>query len=70
VKAASLELVEKREGYNEQAFEEMFKVFFERLCFYAITILKDDEVAREAVQFVFCKLWEKRDDKKAKREVV
>ncbi len=44
----------------EQEFEEVFKTNFKGLYAYAITILKDDVMAEEIVQNVFCRLWEKR----------
>ncbi len=48
-------------GISTQAFEEVFKSHFKALYAYAYTILKEDIMAEEMVQKVFCKLWEKKD---------
>jgi RNA polymerase sigma-19 factor, ECF subfamily len=45
---------------GEQAFEDVFKTNFKRLHAYAFTIIKDDIMAEEIVQNVFCRLWEKK----------
>lgn len=50
---------------GEQAFEQIFKSNFKNLHAYAYTIIKDDIMAEEIVQNVFCRLWEK----KAKVEI-
>jgi len=44
-----------------QAFEQVFKSNFKNLHAYAYTIIKDDIMAEEIVQNVFCRLWEKKD---------
>ena len=49
-----------REG-NESAFEQVFKEYFKRLHAYAFTFLKDEVMAEEVVQNIFCRIWEKRD---------
>ncbi|MBS0031881.1 RNA polymerase sigma-70 factor [Chitinophaga sp. 22321] len=41
--------------------EQYFHTWYERLHRYAFTILKDNDDAKDAVQAVFLKLWEKRD---------
>lgn len=45
-------------------FESLFKENFRALHAYAITILRDEAMAEEIVQQVFCKLWERRDSLK------
>lgn len=45
-----------------QAFEHYFYLHFEGLHRYAYTLLTDNETARDAVQHVFLKLWEKREE--------
>lgn len=45
---------------TDAAFELFFKENFKALNSYAFTILKDEEMAEEMVQNVFCKLWEKK----------
>jgi RNA polymerase sigma-70 factor (ECF subfamily) len=46
---------------RESDFEKIFKKHFKGLHAYACTILKDDIMAEEMVQNVFCRLWEKTD---------
>jgi RNA polymerase sigma-70 factor (ECF subfamily) len=45
----------------EQVFEQVFKSHFKQLHAYALTILREDEVAEEITQNVFYKLWNKKD---------
>jgi RNA polymerase sigma-70 factor (ECF subfamily) len=45
---------------DEGTFESVYKHFLKPLHVYAITILKDEEVARGMVQNIFLKLWERR----------
>jgi len=49
---------------SQKAFERLFKDHFKNLHAYAYTFLKDDEMAEEVVQNVFCRIWEKRDQLK------
>lgn len=49
-----------REG-SESAFELVFKEYFKRLHAYALSFIKDSEMAEEIVQNVFCRIWEKRE---------
>jgi RNA polymerase sigma-70 factor (ECF subfamily) len=42
------------------AFEKVFKSHFKSLHSYAYTIVKDEMVAEEMVQNVFCKIWERK----------
>lgn len=44
------------------AFEKLFRLFYERLCNYALGILKEDAQAEEVVQEVFVGIWQKRDE--------
>lgn len=50
-----------RQG-DEKAFEQTFRKFYERLCSYACSLLKDEEEAEEVVQTVFLTIWEKKAD--------
>lgn len=50
-----------RTDHGLMRFEEVFKSHFKSLHAYAFTIVKDDMLAEEMVQNVFCKLWEKKD---------
>ncbi len=44
-----------------QGFEAVFKTHFKSLHAYACTMLRDEALAEETVQQVFCRLWEKRE---------
>ncbi|SEA52936.1 RNA polymerase sigma-70 factor, ECF subfamily [Chitinophaga terrae (ex Kim and Jung 2007)] len=50
-------------------FEQLFKTHFKGLHAYACTLLKDDIMAEEMVQQVFCKLWEKADKIKIRESI-
>jgi len=45
---------------DEQAFEKIFTDWYGSLHVYAFSMVKDDSQAREVVQSVFCRVWEKR----------
>lgn len=45
---------------NEKAFEELFFEYYASLCGYALKILKSRDLARDAVQEVFLKIWRNR----------
>jgi RNA polymerase sigma-70 factor (ECF subfamily) len=44
-----------------QAFEKVFTDWFGHLYAYAMSVVKDEGIAEEAVQAVFCRIWEKRE---------
>lgn len=46
--------------YNDEAFEQLFKLHYKALHIYANVILKDEDLAEEIVQGMFLKFWEKR----------
>lgn len=46
---------------NEAAFEKIFKQHFKGLHSYASTLVRDDVMAEEIVQNIFCRLWEKEE---------
>ena len=50
-----------RQG-DEKAFEQTFRKYYERLCQYACSLLKDEDESEEVVQTVFFTIWEKRAD--------
>lgn len=52
-----------KEG-SEKVFEWVFKTHFKSLHAYAYAFLKDDELAEEVVQNIFCRVWEKREQLK------
>lgn len=49
-----------REG-GLTAFEMLFRTYYQSLCNYAYTFLRDREEAEEVVQSTFLLVWEKRD---------
>jgi RNA polymerase sigma-70 factor (family 1) len=53
-------LIEIKNG-NEQAFENVFKNYYQSLCRYAVGILNDKDEAEELVQNMFVNYWEKRE---------
>ncbi len=48
-------------GYDDHAFEALFKAHFKALHSYASVMLYHDSHAEEIVQNMFVRLWEKRD---------
>ena len=50
---------EIREG-NEKSFRQVFHAYYEGLCQYAFTLIKDMDDAEDVVQSMFLKIWEKR----------
>ena len=49
-----------RQG-NESAYEMIFRTYYQPLCRYAYSFLRDKEEAEEVVQAAFITLWEKRN---------
>jgi RNA polymerase sigma-70 factor (family 1) len=45
---------------SEAAFEKIFKLFYTRLCQFALTVLYNKEEAEEVVEDVFIKVWTNR----------
>ena len=45
---------------DEAAFEKLFREWYAPLCGYAESLLHDRDASEDAVQGVFCTLWEKR----------
>lgn len=45
---------------DEKTIEDLFKMFFPRLCSYAVTFVKNDANAADLVQEVFIKIWDKK----------
>lgn len=42
-------------------FEKLFKLHFKSLCYYAMSIVRDEESARDIVHDVFLNLWKRRE---------
>ncbi len=55
------ELVQAIRNGDETAFERAFRSYYERLCIYARSLLRDHDEAEEVVQSVFLTIWEKRE---------
>ncbi|WP_276369404.1 RNA polymerase sigma-70 factor [Chryseolinea sp. H1M3-3] len=51
---------EIREG-NKESFQRVFHKYYEGLCQYAFTILRDMDDSEDVVQSMFIKIWEKRE---------
>ena len=49
-----------RQG-NIREYEKVFRLYYQALCNYACTLLKDPDEAEEAVQQVFVAIWNKRE---------
>ncbi|NJK98204.1 MAG: hypothetical protein HC905_27775 [Bacteroidales bacterium] len=47
---------------REEAYNQIFKNYFPRLCQFATTYLLDEAVAKNLIQDVFLKLWENRQE--------
>ena len=54
------EIAEALQAGNENVFEQMFRLHYQRLCNYAAGILNDMDDAEEVVQQMFLNVWEKR----------
>jgi len=56
-----LETIKALNEGNHSAFEQLFDNWYEPLCRYAYSILKDMDEAEDVVQKTFCKLWDQRE---------
>lgn len=48
-------------GLDRRGFEVLFRAHFKGLSYFALEYVKDIDIAREIVQEVFARLWEKRE---------
>jgi RNA polymerase sigma-70 factor (ECF subfamily) len=53
-------IVEQLKNGKHGAYEAVFKSWYEPLCSYACSMLRDMDEAEEVVQKMFCMLWDKR----------
>ncbi|MDR2131352.1 MAG: RNA polymerase sigma-70 factor [Odoribacteraceae bacterium] len=53
------ELITRLNTKETRAFEELFHAYYAPLCFFATKIVKDEEAARDVVQDVFIRFWER-----------
>lgn len=58
----SNQLFEKIQNDNNYAFELLYKKLFPRLKDFAYRVVKDEDIAKDIVQDVFIKLWEKKKE--------
>lgn len=49
------------QGGDKRTFEKVFREYYEKLCQYAYSFLKDMDEAEETVQTIFHQYWEKRE---------
>lgn len=61
VEATALTDIQLLKAGDNKAFERIFKQYFKSLHSYALMFLKDEALAEEAVQNVFVRIWEKKD---------
>ena len=54
---------------NSVVFKQVFLSYYESLCRYAYTILKNAEEAEDVVQSMFVKIWEKREGLEVKHTI-
>lgn len=54
---------------DQKSFEELFKLLYQRLLFFCIHYVKEKESAEEIVLDIFSKMWQKRKDLLAIRNV-
>lgn len=54
---------------TKNAYKEIFESYYNPLCNYALSILKDKEKAADVVQDVFVQLWQKRFNIKIQKDL-
>lgn len=54
------QIVHEIRSGNENSFRSIFHAYYENLCQYAFTLLRDMDDAEDVVQSTFVKIWEKR----------
>ena len=66
-KSQHIELLSKKISQNsdQQAFKELYLVYFDRLYKFSFSILHSSEFAEEAVNDVFLNIWQKRNKLKS-----
>ncbi|HLR24636.1 MAG TPA: RNA polymerase sigma-70 factor [Fodinibius sp.] len=55
------EQVRRIQNGDGKAFEKLFFTYYQRLCGFAVKIVKSPDLARDCVQEVFLKIWRNRD---------
>ena len=54
--------VEHLANGSHDAYKQLFKTWYEPLCGYAYSILRDMDEAEDIVQKMFCKLWDQHEE--------
>ncbi len=55
-----ISLLEKVKKGNQEAFKEIFNIYYSRLCLYVEKLVNRKDIAEEIVQTIFLKIWENR----------
>jgi RNA polymerase sigma-70 factor (ECF subfamily) len=55
-------LIEGLRDGNEATYQLVFRIHYESLCKYAFTIVRDADDAKDLVQGLFMKMWEKKEE--------
>ena len=55
------QLVQLIKKGDDESFRQVFHAYYEGLCQYAFTLLRDMDDAEDVVQAMFVKIWEKRE---------
>lgn len=66
---SEIQLVDKIRRGEEHAFEELFFEYFSELCAFALQMTRSHQQAKDIVQQVFEKIWERRDSLNIKRSL-
>ncbi|MGH2645424.1 MAG: sigma factor, partial [Chitinophagaceae bacterium] len=45
---------------NAQTFDELYRAYFAPLCYFATNLLNSDDDAKDLVEDLFLKLWQRR----------
>lgn len=63
------ELIKAIRNGDAKVFRQVFDAWYDGLCQYAFTIVKEFDQAEDVVQAIFVKLWERRDSLEIKTSV-
>lgn len=55
------QIVQRIKEGDDESFRKVFHAYYEGLCQYAFTLLRDMDEAEDVVQSMFVKIWEKRE---------
>lgn len=59
-----MEITEKQKNntLDRSSFEQLFRLHYQGMCYFALKYVKDMDIAREIVQDAYAGLWEKREN--------